>query len=318
MVGLPGGRGSGRRTVRAAIASGMVGVLMASAVIAPQTAEAITNPVSGIDGTYQFNANGWTGTLTIIDAANETPGIVMTYDESGTTEDLTGDWSAVDGELTFLRPLSNGVEQLYDLYLGNHVAGSPVFGGSFVESDIPGYRFGVFADDYVPRTGPRTHVQMPGAANKTVAGRSNAITAATAPNSPGPQLSPAYTDNLDWPDLLGAYDFNGNGWTGTMGISQDDCASFEGVRVDYDAIGTWEQLGALWDNYDNALTLVRTLSDGITQTYTLFIGQHVSPAVAAEGYHPASVMFGGYFTESDTGGKRYAAFATYAPPGLGC
>lgn len=308
-----------RRTARAAVASGLVGVLLAGTVIAPQAADAIGVP-SAIDGTYQFNANGWTGTLSIIDAGSEAPSIVMAYDELGTSENLTGTWSTY-GELTFNRVLSNGVTQIYDLYEGTHVAGSPVFGGFFFESDLPGERFGVYADDFVPRR-LRPHAAEPGAATKTAGSVPSAVTAASAPapaTTAAPQDDPYPPDA--WTYLDGMYAFNGNGWTGKMLIAEYGCPSgaLVGLHLDYDDIGTWEGTpGAIYDPSANQVGFVRTLGNGVTQDYELWLGTHVSPAVLADGFHPLSVMFGGYFTESDTGGQRYAAFATYTPPGVGC
>ncbi|HEV2636791.1 MAG TPA: hypothetical protein VGX23_16685 [Actinocrinis sp.] len=290
----------------------MVGVLLASAVIAPQAADA---DVSGsVDGTYQFNANGWSGTLTVIDAEDYAPTVIMTYDELGSSETMIDtSWSPQYGVLTFIRILSNGVAQSYELYEGSHVAGSPVFGGNFIESDLQGMAFGVFADDFLPLLS-RPHGPSHSAATTAASSVPSAVTAASA-------KAPAFSSPLDWPDLDGMYDFNGNGWTGKMLIAENRCADqgLEAVHLNYDEIGTWEAVpGALFNPFTNQITFTRTLSDGITQTYQLWLGTHVSPAVEADGYYPASPMLGGYFTESDTGTQRYAAFASYDPPGLGC
>ena len=309
---------AGRRTVRATLTSGVIGLLLAGAVVAPQSADAYA--LSPIDGSYLFDANGWTGTLTVNRAENLDPSIVMSYDELGTSEYLSGTWSPTTGTLTILRPLGNGVSQTYYLYLGNHVPGSPVFGGYFTESDVPGMAYGAYADEFVAPDTVRPSALTPSSLEHAAGSMSKGATVVTSQANVATKSSTLHPLTLQFPDsFIGNYTFNGNGWTGQMLIDWANCPAPADVNVDYDAIGIWESyFTSSWNPATGALTFVRPLSNGITQTYTLYLGTHVPVPSANNGYSSPLRMFGGYFTESDTGSARYAAFATYYPSGIGC
>lgn len=292
MFGFLRRRHPARRTVRATVAAALVGVSLVGTVVMPQVANAYI--LSPIDGSYLFNANGWTGTLTIYRAENLDPIVVMDYDELGSSEQLSGTWSPTTGTLTAYRPLSGGVSQTYVLYLGNHNPSSPVFGGYFTESDVPGMRYGAFADDFVVQGGVRPSALKPAIAHPSVA------------------PLPGY--------LIGIYNFDGNGWDGQMAIDDATCPFPDDMAIIYTELGAWENIpNNAWDASTGTLTFVRPLSDGATQTYTLYQGTHIAPSLRSAVYLPEAVMFGGYFTESDTGSARYAAYASFSVgSGIGC
>lgn len=312
MFGFMRRRHPARRTVRAAVASALVGVSLASVVALPQTADA--NVLSPIDGSYLFNANGWTGSLVISGAENLSPTVVMAYDELGYSQVLTGTWSPSTRTLTVYRPLSGGVGQSYVLYLGDHVQGAPVFGGYFTESDVPGIRYGAFADDYVSPGVPRPVQHLAGSGLKVA----NTVAGATIGVAPAGTVHPDISSLPGY--LYDIYNFDGNGWEGQMGISSPTCPFPDGMMLDYFALGVQENISiSAWDASSGTLTFVRQLSGGATQTYTLYEGTHISPSLVGNPYLSQAVMFGGYFTESDTGSTRYAAYATdLADGGVGC
>jgi hypothetical protein len=234
--------------------------------------------VPTIDGSYAFNGNGWAGTLLVSNSATGSPAITMHYTELGNDEHLTGNWSTASHTLTINRPLPWNNSQTYTLYLGDHKPNSPVFGGYFTQSDVPGMHYGVYATDYLPLGTPRRVAA----------------------------LRPA--DSL--PDgLVGAYTFNGNGWTGDMYIDFYLCNEPE-ITLWYDELGRREQITQRdWDPATNTLTFVRPLSfAGVTQTYTMYFANRLR----------STQMFGGYFTESDVPGQRFAAFASLQPGAVGC
>lgn len=233
--------------------------------------------VSTIDGSYAFNGNGWAGTLTVSNSATGSPAITMHYNELGRDERLSGSWSTSTHTLTITRPLAWNDSQTYTLYLGDHKANSPVFGGFFTQSDVPGQRYGVYAKDYLPLGTPRLQ---------------------------------AFKANDTLPDdLVGYYGFNGNGWTGTMSVQFTQCRVPE-INLWYDELGRTEPIAQrTWDPATHTLTFVRPLSfGGVTQTYTLYFANRLQ----------STKMFGGYFTESDVPGQRFAASAWIQPGGVGC
>ena len=252
-----------------AVAAAAVALL---AIPAPASATVPT-----IDGSYAFNGNGWAGTLLVSDSATGAPAITMHYTELGQDERLTGSWSTASHTLTINRPLPWNNSQTYTLYLGDHLPNSPVFGGYFTQSDVPGMHYGVYAKDYLPLGTARPATLRP-------------------------------ADGL--PDgLVGAYGFNGNGWTGDMYVEFAECEEPE-ITLWYDAIGRREQISQRdWDPATNTLTFVRPLSfGGVTQTYTMYFANRLR----------STEMFGGYFTESDVPGQRFPAFAWLLPGGVGC
>jgi hypothetical protein len=234
--------------------------------------------VPTIDGSYAFNGNGWAGTLLVTGSASGAPAITMHYNELGRDEHLAGNWSAATHTLWIYRPLPWNDSQTYLLYLGDHKPNSPVFGGYFTQSDVPGMHYGVYAKDYLPLGTAR----------------------------PANTLRP--NDSL--PDSLpGYYGFNGNGWTGTMSVEFTDCRVPE-IDLRYDELGRTEPIAQrTWDPATNTLTFVRPLSfGGVTQTYTMYFANRLQ----------STQMFGGYFTESDVPDQRFPAFAWLLPGGVGC
>jgi hypothetical protein len=82
------------------------------------------------------------------------------------------------------------------------------------------------------------------------------------------------------------------------------------ITLWYDELGRREQITQRdWDPATNTLTFVRPLSfAGVTQTYTMYFANRLR----------STQMFGGYFTESDVPGQRFAAFASLQPGAVGC
>jgi len=230
---------------------------------------------STIDGSYAFNGNGWAGTLVVSNSASGAPEVTMHYTELGRDEWLTGSWSG--HTLTITRPLAWNNSQTYTLYLGDHKPNSPVFGGFFTQSDVPGQSYGVYAKDYLPLGTPR--------------------------------LRSLKADDTLPDGLVGGYGFNGNGWTGRMVVQFTQCQVPE-ITLRYDELGRTEPIAQrTWDPATHTLTFVRPLSfGGVTQTYTLYFANR----------RQSTQMFGGYFTESDVPGQRFAAFAWLQPGGVGC
>ena len=290
-----------RTALRAPVTALLCGLLLLGLTTAwGMSAASATGSQWTIDGSYAFNGNGWTGTLAVTGAESGWPGVTMTYDERGVTEYLTGTWNPLTGTLTIYRPLQGGATQSYTLYLGDHVPGSPVFGGYFTESDTGAMRYGAFADDYLPAHTVRTAARPLHAA----AGL------APAPGSPTTIIKARPDTGAPLDPIGGYYGFDGNGWDGHLVVWPSLCATPDTqVQMEYTELGRAEDIAApVWVPSTGTLTLVRALGGGVTQTYTLYLGNH----------RPDDLVFGGYFTQSDVPGMRYAAYAYHLPGGVGC
>ncbi|HEX3789568.1 MAG TPA: hypothetical protein VHW44_17015 [Pseudonocardiaceae bacterium] len=271
----------------------LAGGLAALAVAAPAA--------SPIDGSYVFNANGWAGTLAIDNAESGMPDVTMYYTERNSYEYLSGTWNPDNGTLTIARPLSGTVSQSYTLFLGNHIPGSPVFGGYFTESDTGTMRYGVLADNHLAPGTFRATTARPATVHTAVP--ANTVLPA---NTVAPAVTPAY-DVPDW--LFGLNEFDGNGWDGYLLF--DPCYTPD-TEMYYNALDNWEPIAThSYDAATDTLTMVRPLSyGGVTQTYTMYLGTHRLDD---------NMMFGGYFTQSDTPGLKFAAYATRdLSGGVGC
>ncbi|MFF4896060.1 hypothetical protein [Streptomyces sp. NPDC001068] len=283
-----------RRALRVnVVVAGLCALVLGSGLVSPAPAAA---GVPSIDGSYAFDGNGWKGTLSVSGAASGSPSVTMRYDELGRSEYLTGTWSPGSGTLSVVRPLPWGNSQTYTLFLGDHIASSPVFGGYFTQSDIPGMRYGAYADAYVRPGLARPAAKAASRAAEAAGTRATVVQRRTAAAASLPT------------GILGAYDFNGNGWQGRLLLQFAECLNPD-TQMYYYERGFWEGIAnRTWDASTGTLTLVRPLSGGVTQTYTLYIGTHRAD----------DPMFGGYFTESDVPGRQFAAFADRSPGGVGC
>ncbi|MGW9029751.1 hypothetical protein ACWGQ5_37685 [Streptomyces sp. NPDC055722] len=287
-------RRAARRALRAPVAAAaLCALVLGGGLVSPVPA---TAGVPSIDGSYAFDGNGWKGTLSVSGAASGSPSVTMRYDELGRSEYLSGTWTPATGTLSVFRPLPWGDSQTYTLFLGDHIASSPVFGGYFTQSDVPGMRYGAYANAYLrpglarPAGATTARATKPAGTRATVV-RQRMGAAASLPTG-----------------ILGGYDFNGNGWTGRLLLQFADCLNPD-TQMYYYERGYWEGIAnRTWDASTGTLTLVRPLSGGVTQTYTLYIGTHRAD----------DPMFGGYFTESDVPGRQFAAFADRSPGGVGC
>jgi hypothetical protein len=220
------------RTARAATPTPMSAALSAALLVGLATASGTVSAaaaanVSTIDGSYDFNGNGWTGTITVTDAEGGRPGITMAYDGRAAESD-TGTWNAGTGTLTIYRPLSGGVGQNYTLYLGSHLPTSPVFGGYFTETDTGTQRYGAYADDYVPPKVARPPVTWPSAGFPLPQ-------AVTTPSDSLPGGAPLY------------YFFDGNGWGGELLLNPGNPAYGVGSQVQMyytERGGSWQILSS--------------------------------------------------------------------------
>ena len=273
------------RSTRALLRTSISGVLCAALAVGLVAASAAPSSAINaltIDGSYTFNGNGWTGTITVSNSAGGYPAIAMDYDGRA-DEYLSGTWSSATGTLTIYRPLSGGASQSYTLYEGNHNPSSPVFGGYFTESDTGTQRYGTYATDYLPLNVPRPPITPTGG-----------VTMPLDAPTPGGQL-PIF--------LRAYYIFDGNGWGGELLLWPGDPGyTGDQTQMYYNELGYWQLIDTYsWDPATSSLTLVRPIGGGVTQTYTLYIGTH----------NATYPMLGGYFTQSDTPGRRFAAFAHY-------
>jgi hypothetical protein len=219
----------------------LIAVFCAAALLLVVTRPASATVTDPIVGSYAFNGNGWTGTLTVLDVTSGYVTADMSYDERGVHESVSGSWDPASGRLTLLRPLSyGGVTQTYTLYIGTHVAYQPMFGGYFTQSDFPGGHWGAFA------------TRLP---------------------------SPPSTSSIDptLPPPTGIYWINGNGWTGgiLLAINPHDPHLLTAEIHWTDYPGLAEHISGTWDSASGLATFVRPLSwGGVTQTYTLYVGAH--------------------------------------------
>jgi hypothetical protein len=96
--------------------------------------------MTSISGTWQIDANGSRGTLTIgtVDNQGSFSGS-MTFIDTPRNDSIQGIWNDPAGQITFVRYLSGGtVTQNHTGYLGNnHADQFIILAGSFTQSDIP-------------------------------------------------------------------------------------------------------------------------------------------------------------------------------------
>ena len=99
-----------------------------------------TSTVTSISGTWQIDANGSQGTLTIgtVDNQGSFSGS-LTFADTPRNDSIQGTWNDPAGQITFVRYLTGGtVTQNYMGYLGNnHADQFIIVAGSFTQSDIP-------------------------------------------------------------------------------------------------------------------------------------------------------------------------------------
>lgn len=92
-----------------------------------------------ISGTWRINANGSQGLLTLASTDNVSfQGSVNFDDIGGRTDQVTGNWNEVAGQITFTRLLGDtGAIQTYTGILGDNHLENLILAGSFTESDTP-------------------------------------------------------------------------------------------------------------------------------------------------------------------------------------
>jgi len=106
--------------------------------------------MTDITGTYSFNGNGSTGTMTIrsVDSQGNLD-VRVTFDGLDRKDNWVGTWDDQAKLITLTRFLPNNVTQNHIGYLGDNPPGPSILAGSFTQSDIPAnaarIHFGWFA-----------------------------------------------------------------------------------------------------------------------------------------------------------------------------
>ena len=103
-------------------------------------------------------------------------------------------------------------------------------------------------------------------------------------------------DAADDTDIIGVYDWNSDGFTGSLYIYSQDNGVIKAQLTD---AGATEYLDGTWSQSANTLSLTRPLT-GFTQYYTYFLG--------GEPYSAYSTMFGGYYTTNANGSLARGTF----------
>lgn len=103
--------------------------------------------------------------------------------------------------------------------------------------------------------------------------------------------------------LYGIWEFNGNGWLGSLFIfGQDDQGNLE-VWVKFQDVERIDPWIGVWNEEARQITLMRQLPNDATQTYIGYIGDN-RPDL--------SLIFGGSFTESDEEGRQFGWYAKWS------
>jgi hypothetical protein len=76
------------------------------------------------------------------------------------------------------------------------------------------------------------------------------------------------------------------------------------VRVIYDDVTREDSWTGTWRPATRAMVLTRELPDGLTQTYTGYLGDN----------DPSHLIFGGDFTQTDAGDTKFGWFAEWQYP----
>lgn len=122
-----------------------------------------------------------------------------------------------------------------------------------------------------------------------------AASTATAASSGG--TAKTHTSTTQNTTIVGSYLWNADGYTGTLVIDSENQGAVTATLHDN---GTTESLSGSWDG-DHTLRLTRPIWGGSAdQYYTYFIGGAPS--------QPTPVMFGGYFTQTNTGAFQYGTY----------
>jgi hypothetical protein len=276
---------TGRLSRRLGTAVAAVVVAVVGVVVVPSLPAAAINPAWNLIGRYTLDANGWIGDLYIdsIDTRDPQDGQPvsgrMYFYARGVMEYITGTFNPNDNNPNFdlTRQLGNGVSQYYNIGLGSHVPGHPVFGGWFRQSDQPCcIQYGVLANNFVPASNPPSWTPYPGWSSSL----SVCWVGCKRPTNP-PQ---------------GIYAFDSNGWSGLLYLP----AGSSTASMRFDELGYWETVTVTWSAPYRQLVIDRKLSYGnVHQAYYLYLGDG-----------PGSTMLGGFFTQTDAPyPNAYPAFA---------
>ncbi|MCC3769357.1 hypothetical protein [Streptomyces sp. UNOC14_S4] len=108
-----------------------------SAAPAAHTAAQVRD-VPDITGLYKFNANGFAGTLRILNVSQGQVQADLRFYSIGQDEHLTGTLDSTTGTLTLIRPMGPTASQTYTLYAGGtNTDRLLMFGGYFMENGGP-------------------------------------------------------------------------------------------------------------------------------------------------------------------------------------
>jgi hypothetical protein len=98
--------------------------------------------------------------------------------------------------------------------------------------------------------------------------------------------------------ITGTYFWNADGYTGTLVIAGQNQGVVAATLYDN---GWTESLSGTWDNNARILHLTRPIWNGADSQYYTFV-------LGGTPNEPTPQMFGGYFTQTNTGGYQYGAY----------
>jgi hypothetical protein len=125
-----------------------------------------------------------------------------------------------------------------------------------------------------------------------------AITGLAATAASAATTRPTVTTNAAGSSIVGSYNWNSDGFTGTLVIDSVTSGAVVATLTDY---GLTETLSGSWDGNDNILRLTRPKERGSgVQQYTYVLGGSPNEALPT--------MFGGYFTDTNTGSFEYGTY----------
>jgi hypothetical protein len=117
-----------------------------------------------------------------------------------------------------------------------------------------------------------------------------------------PKIVP-HVQNALTVDLVGNWDFNGNGSPGTLTIYSQDAQGNLTLKVIFQDVTRIDPWTGVWKAATRQITLTRHLPNNVTQTHVGYIGTN----------HPEiALIFGGSFTESDAGATQFGWYAKYS------
>ncbi|HEY4023579.1 MAG TPA: hypothetical protein VGM75_33195 [Pseudonocardiaceae bacterium] len=217
------------------LVAGIAAPAASAAAHSDSTPQAVSTDIN-IEGTYYWNADGFTGTLRIARVAAD-GSVDAILNDSGLNEHLTGTWKPSTTTLDLQRPLPDGVTQFYEYYLGGsrYSAHPTMFGGLYTTVPPATIAHGTYLDSAMPQAASMQRPASPGADT----------------------------------DVEGTYYWNADGFTGALDIYDEVNGTFAAVL---NVNGQGEFLHGTRDFAHNSIWLSRPLPDGTVQTYEYLLG----------------------------------------------